>query len=169
MWDSVPRFTPRGTTFFMQDAVQTQQFLAAIQTVKTLLPGAKVNDTNVAGEVFRRLCPKNYSDFVEDPNVPKHNVPPDIENQMFAQGQRPEVSPANDPREHLASHEGVKRTPDYLAWPSAFKLALDDHIAQHNQVGATAVNPMMGMMGMGAADPANAMRGMRPPSLGVTP
>jgi hypothetical protein len=169
MWDSVPRFIPRGTTFFMQDAVQTQQFLAAIQTVKTLLPGAKTNDVNLGIEVFRRLAPKNYSDFIEDPNVPTHNVPPEIENQLFAQGQRPEVSPANDPREHIASHEALKRTPDYVVWPTAFKMALDDHIAKHGQVGATAVNPMMGMMGMGAADPANAMRGIRPPGLGMTP
>lgn len=172
MWDSVPRFIPRGTTFFMQDAVQTQQFLAAIQTVKTLLPGAKVNDVNAAIEVFRRLAPKNYSDFIEDPNVPTHNVPPEIENQMFAQGQRPEVSPANDHRLHLMSHESLKRTPDYQVWPSAFKLALDDHIAQHQQISAGAMMPQvqnpMTLQGMGAADPANAMRGIRPPSLGVT-
>jgi len=45
----------------------------------------------------------------------------------------------------------------------AFKLALDDHIAQHNQIGATAAMPAMGM---GAADPANAMRGLDLPSWG---
>jgi hypothetical protein len=168
MWNSVPRFLPRGTVFAGQDAVQTQQFMAAANQAM-LMPQVQHDWTNIAIEMWRRLHPHQYWKFVKDPNVPTHNVPPEIENQMFAQGQRPEISPANDHRLHIAAHEGLKRTPDYQVWPAAFKMALDNHLAQHQQ-GAQPMampNPMLGGATMGMQDGMNPSRGLRPPAVGA--
>jgi len=119
--------------------------------------------------MVRRLHPHEYSKFIDDPNEPDHNVPPEQENDLIASGRLVEISPANDHRQHLIAHKAVMLTPDFQLWPEPRKMVLQRHIAEHEQ----ATQGMAAMLAggqqaitsnrdQGSQDSADQLRGMRP-------
>lgn len=161
-WASQPGFTAMGAMSLANDAVENAQFLSMIQLAMQL-PQVPHNWINVMTEAWRRFAPKNYEEFITDPNVPQENIPPEIENRMIAQGQRARISPLNIVAEHLASHKQVKLTPDYKLWPESFRMELDRHI-QETEAGLQQVVSQI-RPSEGTQDGADAIRGIRPSTL----
>ncbi len=168
MWNSVPRFVAKGAISMANDPVETQQFLAAVDRAMTM-PQVQFDWQNIAVEIFRRLAPQNYTKFVKDPTVSDHNVPPSIENMLIAQGRQVEISRLNNHQEHLAAHNKLKYSMDYQVWPERMRMILDQHIDDHQKIGM-AVPTRSNALGQadGMQGPADMMRGIRPPGLGVT-
>jgi len=166
-WNSVPRFSAKGA-LAVQDTIQTEQFLHMIDRAMTM-PMVKWNWNNLAIEMVRRLHPHEYSKFIDDPNVPDHNVPPEQENELIASGRHVEISPVNNHSQHLQGHEAVKMTADFKLWPVQRQLMLQQHIDQHKQAlqgmasaMAGARQPQQQQEQPAMQDSADPMRGMRP-------
>ncbi len=166
MWNSLPQFRAKGTFSLGEDIVNTQQLLAAIPIMQSM-PQVKWKWPKIALEVTRRLMPYRSDNWIDDPTAPQENIPPQIENQMIANGQTVRVSPLNDAAEHTASHEAQKRSPDYRLWPEPRKMALDQHIAEHGQ-GAAQSAQQVNTLGPSQDPGANALRGIGPPATGVS-
>jgi len=169
---STPVFYARGTSEKLHAPVRMQQFLAAMDRAMAAPQFHKME--NIFAKLWQEMCPMDFQNFIKDPRETDINIPPEVENQMMAMGQRAEVSPLNDHGQHAQSHESVKRTPDYALWPPASKLNLENHIAEHHQASSASAQqsaPMGNNAGgrTNALSEANVMRGIRPQSLGVTP
>lgn len=160
MWNSVPQFTAMGTFSMLDDAVKMNQFFVAVD-LALKLPQVRHNWQNIALEIWRTLHPKEYHKFVEDPNIPDHNIPPEIENMLMSQGKKVEVSPLNNHAQHKQVHEALKLTPDYQIWPQGRKLILDTHLQETD---AALVQATPGNIG-GFQDEADSFRGVRPTSI----
>ena len=89
------------------------------------------NMQNIVASLWQMIDPKNWTKFIRDPREKQHNIPQDVENMLLAHGHKPEVSPENNDREHIASLEKLMRTPDYQIWPQAFKLNAEEHLQHH--------------------------------------
>jgi len=162
-WRSQPVFYAKGTSDMMNEPIKMQQFFVAMD--RAMAMPQLHNWEKIMAHMWSKLAPEIYTEFIKDPRAIEHNVPPEIENLMIAHGRKPQRSPQNDDRKHLASHNGIKHLTDYMVWPERFKRVLDEHIAEHEQ-GANQMLSMMTQgqpMGMqGSADP---MRGTRQTSM----
>ena len=156
-FNAQPLFECLGTISVVQDAVHTQQFMLAMDK-QAMMPQA-ANWDKIFAEMWRRLVPKHYHEFVKDPTIPQHNVPAQIENQLIALGHYVEVSPLNNHVAHIQGHEAIKQTGDYQAWPEVRKMRLEQHLNEHRQAqqGQQSLAPMRPMQ-----DNADVMRGLRP-------
>lgn len=135
MWNSIPRFRARGTSYALKSAVDTAQFLKAIELGMALPNPQEIDWHNIKIELFRRLTPKEYWKFVKDRNAPQANYDPEMENYLMSIGHRIEVSEANDPAQHIAVHQSIIRTPDYQTWPAQYRANHEEHLQQHQQAG----------------------------------
>lgn len=160
-FNAQPTFECLGTMGVIQDAQKTQQFMLAVD--RAIQVPQLHNMPNIFVEMWRRLAPKDYHNFVKDPTIPQHNVPAQMENMLIAMGHHVEVSPLNDNPAHIAGHQAVKQTPDYQFWPEARKMQLERHIQDHVQAEQSqgSVAPQQ-QIGRPMQDQADALRGMRP-------
>lgn len=165
---NMPQFYAMGMSQLVDDPIELQQFFKAIEMTAAIPMMQKgANWPAITAEMWSRLVPKNHQNFINDPREPQFNIPPDVENQMAARGQKLEVSEANDDAEHTASHEGVKRTSDYLIWPERFKMQFDEHIDGHQQRSSMNQPYMVGANAGNTQDSADPMRGVRLQAGGV--
>ena len=136
MWNSMPRFKARGTSHAVKNAVETGQFLAAIDKLLILPNPQEVDWHNIKVALMRRLHPRDYWEFIKDRNAPQNNYDPEMENHLFSMGHRLQISDANDQAQHIAVHEQIIRTPDYQTWPAQYRQNHEEHLAQHRQATA---------------------------------
>lgn len=169
-WAHVPRFFARGSAYRFYNDVKTQQFLAAMD--RALMAPQFNNLEAIYTKMWQLLDPRDYQQFIRDPRDKTHNVPPNMENMLLAQGHEIEVSPENDHQVHMQVHQDIMQTPDYNVWPDMFKMRMQEHIAEHQQAMNTALSSGNGGGGRTNAlqqqDSADSLRGIRGPSLGVT-
>lgn len=136
-FDNQPTFYAVGTSHMVNNPVQTQQFMSAVKMLATIPQLNENNDWNaIKLAMIEMLAPKHMESFIKSSGEPKPNIPAQIENDMFAQGRKVEISPANDDAHHNTVHESVKTTPDYRVWPEQFKVNLQTHINEHNNAQA---------------------------------
>jgi len=160
-WDAQPQFQAEGPDYMRFDQITTQQFLQAYQMSIQLPPGL-VDIKELTLEMYKRLTPQDAYKFMAEKEPNQMNTNPEDENFMFAKGRNPEVSPANDDAEHIASHSAMKGTTDYQFWPETFRMRLDKHIQAHQ---AQAAQQMAGAMG-GQGGAMGAQGGMAGPQGG---
>lgn len=160
-WNSMPRFTAKGTHDAIQGIIQTNQFFAAVDRA-LMMPMVTHNWENIAIEMWRRTHPKEYFKFVRDPNIPQENVPPEIENVLFALGRQIDVSPLNEHGAHIEIHNQLKATPDYQIWDDNRKLRLEQHIQKHQNATNTSAPSGNGFREQAVVNNADMMRGVRP-------
>lgn len=165
------RFTAMGATAIRDDAVHNQQLLALWdRALVGRQMGIQIPLEKLWEMVSKALVPMEYYKLLPDANEGAENIPPDLENQIMAMGSSLETSPKNDDAAHMKSHLAYKMTPDYKYWPEARKRNMDIHNEKHQA-------KMMQQMAQASAGrsnslnptSANAMQGIRPPEIGVTP
>jgi hypothetical protein len=170
-WRSFPEFIPKGSYEMLDEPVRMQQFMNGMDRAMMFPQGHNLEA--IFAHFWSKIEPRNYQAFVKDPRDKKYNIPAKLENVMIVYGKRPEVSSANDHKEHKAVHNSLKRAPDYPMWPETKKMMLEDHIAEHDQMELG--NKTTEMRAPGdtlMASNANQMRGVRPmtmPNMGGMP
>jgi len=126
---AMPSFMAKGTSIIKDRDIEITQFLAAMDRA-VQIPQFN-NMKEVSKKMWQLLQPNDWYKFIIDgvPNQP--NIPPQMENRVFAEGKSVEVSPANDDAEHLQVHKAHTYTPDYQLWPQAYKNRFEQHMANH--------------------------------------
>lgn len=154
MWHGQPRFRAKGTISVMRDMLEIQQLTGAIDTLLKLEGRVEVDWQELTTHLMRKLTPKHYERFIKDKNIPTEDIPPDIENMLMAQGRAVQVSPANKHQEHIASHMGKTKSPDYQTWPRRQQQEMEIHLQQHQSALAPQPSQQQGPQGqaLGAAD-----------------
>lgn len=153
---AMPNFEPKGADFAMNIEMRVQLMLKGVE-LGMMMP-EQHNMPNILASLWQMIDPKNWTKFVRDPREKLHNIPPEVENMMFAQGHTPEISPENDDREHSVSHKKEKQTADYQLWPTRYKLNFEEHIKAHDGKNADAAMLRRGTMNP-MQDESDMMRG----------
>lgn len=156
-WNAMPNFSARGSSNTAQDEVYKSQFMKAMEMQMTQPQMGKWE--NIFAKMWRLLDPKDHLDMIRDPREKTHNVPPNMENMLLAQGHDVEVSPENDNAVHLRVHEAIENTPDYKMWPEAFKMRHRAHKQQHQQGQQQMQIPRLGAGQQDGSDLARGLRG----------
>lgn len=157
-WNNQPKFTAVGASHFMEDDMMKAQYFKAVELAMAL--PQYHNMRNILAKLWQILDPKDHTDMMNDPRDRGENVPPDIENFLFAQGQTVRVSPENDSAEHLSSHERQERSPDFKTWPTGQQEAFKGHIQDHQRQGAAQAQPPP-QVSLGQQDQSDLARGQR--------
>ena len=130
-WMGTPQIIVTGASYARLNDMQKQQFLRLFEVALGIpqVADIKVMFTKAA----RMLDPKDYQQYVKDDNVPDHNVPPRMENELMAMGHQVEVSPLNNDQLHLMEHMGETHSPDFQTWPTLYKERMNQHIMLHQK------------------------------------
>jgi hypothetical protein len=163
-------FHAMGSTTIRDEAVHTQQFMAAYDRVMMSPQDFKLREWKK--EMARLMVPRDYHKLIERPDARRENIPPETENMIMAMGSSVSVSPRNDHQQHDQIHAGYQQTPDYRIWPEARKRMMDVHRAEHQEQMAQAAAQVGAARERSNAlteTPGDNMKGIRPASLGVTP
>jgi hypothetical protein len=163
--DSMPDFYPMGTLELSQSPIRLQQFMLAMD--RAMLMPELHNWENIYAYLWSELVPKFHDSFVKDPRMLSTDIPPEVENKLFAIGQVPEVMPKNIDKDHIRTHRALQKTPDYLTWPKAFQMNVEQHIEAHEQKQSMTINMVnFGNQQMqGSQDQSDPNRGIRPPAM----
>lgn len=160
--DDMPDFYPMGTLEVSRTPIETQQFLLAMD--RAMLMPELHNWPNIFAHLWQRLVPKFHDSFVKDPRSISTDVPPELENKLFSIGQVAEVSPKNIHSQHIKSHKALTRTPDFMTWPKAFQMNVEQHIEAHEQANQSMINMVNfgnQQISPGSQDQSDPNRGMR--------
>lgn len=166
-WGHTPRFFATGSTYIQYDEVKKQQFMAGYD--RALAAPQLHNMEALTLKMWQLLDPQDFQRFVRDPRKKSYNAPPAMENFMMAHGHKAQVSPENNHSEHIASHAALETTPDYKFWPDQFKQNLREHQQGHQAMMTQGGGRTNSLSEAGPGQgPADALRGIRGPTLGVT-
>ena len=165
------RFTAMGATAIRDDAVHNQQLLALWD--RALIGrqmGIAIPLDKFWELIAKALAPMDYYKLLPNANEDAENIPPELENQIMAMGSSLETSPKNNDAAHLQSHAAYMKTPDYKYWPPARQRNMEKHNEEHQAKIAQKMSQMAaGRSNSLSPSSANAMQGIRPAEIGVTP
>lgn len=142
-WNSIPKFSAKGTSYMVNKDLQIQQFMLALDRTMQYFPDM-ANREMLLAKLWQSLDPKDHLKMIKDPRDKGHKVPANLENYMMSMGQMPEVSQQDNHEMHIATHEMLKNSKEYPLWTEAMKMNHQEHINTHK--------------GMMAQSPANVMK-----------